>query len=144
MKNGGRKVIPFSGMLPADAYLWSKYRDDEALLIKFKEFTEKEFKKERGYYGKVGDRSVIKNTAIIKDVWIGTDAYIKGANKLKNLTLNSGEEGKTQIGEGCELVNGIIGFWMQNFLWRKSRSLCNGHAFTIEIWRPVNQLLSRR
>ena len=24
-ENGGRKVIPFSGMLPGDAFLWSKY-----------------------------------------------------------------------------------------------------------------------
>lgn len=107
-ENGGRQILPFNGMLPGDAYLWSKYRDDAELMNKFKEFTEKKFNKKRGYYGKVGDRTVIKNTAIIKDVWIGSDAYIKGANKLKNLTINSGTEGKTQIGEGCELVNGII------------------------------------
>jgi hypothetical protein len=114
-ENAGRRVIPFNGMQPGDAFLWSKYRDDELLIQRFKEFTEKEFKKERGYYGKVGDRTVIKNSAIIKDVWIGEDAYIKGANKLKNLTINSGGEGKTQIGEGCELVNGIIGFGCRIF-----------------------------
>lgn len=109
-ENAGRKIIPFNGMLPGDAYLWAKYRDDQELLEKFKELTEKKFDKQRGYYGKVGDRTVIKNTSIIKDVWIGSDAYIKGANKLKNLTINSSAEAKSQIGEGCELVNGIIGF----------------------------------
>jgi Domain of unknown function (DUF4954) len=114
-ENGGRSVIPFNGMLPADAWLWSKYRDDEQLLHQFKTFTEDQFKKERGFYGKVGDRTVIKNCAIIKDVWIGSDAYIKGANKLKNLTINSGPEGISQIGEGCELVNGIIGFGCRIF-----------------------------
>lgn len=107
-ENGGRSVIPFSGMLPGDAWLWSKYRDDDELLAKFKAFTEEKFNPQRGYYGKVGDRTVIKNCAIIKDVWIGSDAYLKGANKLKNLTIQSGPEGITQIGEGCELVNGII------------------------------------
>src|SRR6266487_828929 len=114
-ENGGRNVIPFNGMLPADAWLWSKYRDDEQLLNQFKIFTENQFKKSRGFYGKIGDRTVIKNCAIIKDVWIGSDAYIKGANKLKNLTINSGPEGKSQIGEGCELVNGIIGFGCRIF-----------------------------
>ncbi len=109
-ENGGRRVMPFNNMQPGDAYLWSKYRDDNELLEKFKQFTESEFKNNRGYYGKIGDRTVIKNCRIIKDVWIGEDAYIKGANKLKNLTINSGEEGRTQIGEGVELVNGIIGY----------------------------------
>jgi len=114
-ENAGRKVMPFNGMQPGDAWLWSKYRDDEKLLQKFKEFTEKRFDKQRGYYGKVGDRTVIKNCKIIKDVWIGSDAYLKGANKLKNLTINSSPEAKSQVGEGCEIVNGIIGFGCRIF-----------------------------
>ena len=105
---GGRKILPFNGMLPGDAYLWAKYRADDELMTRFREFTEKKFDKQRGYYGKIGDRSVIKNTSIIKDVWVGSDAYIKGANKLKNLTIKSNGDEPTQIGEGCELVNGII------------------------------------
>lgn len=114
-ENAGRKIMPFDGMLPGDAYLWSRYRDDEALMKKFEEFTEKKFDNKRGYYGMIGDRTVIKNTGIIKDVWIGSDAYIKGANKLKNLTINSSEEAPSQIGEGCELVNGIISYGCRLF-----------------------------
>ncbi|NLK40579.1 MAG: DUF4954 family protein [Planctomycetes bacterium] len=107
---GGRRVMPFDGMIAADAYLWAKYRDDKAMLEKFKHYTQKKFDSRRGYYGTVGDQSVIKNSRILKDVKIGSCAYIKGANKLKNLTINSSPQEQTQIGEGVELVNGIIGY----------------------------------
>ncbi|MEQ1553687.1 MAG: DUF4954 family protein [Ferruginibacter sp.] len=114
-ENGGRSILPFNGMLPGDAYLWSKYRDDAELMNRFKEFTQKELDEKRGYYGKVGERTVIKNCGIIKDTWIGADAYLKGANKIKNVTINSDAARKTQIGEGCELVNGIVGYGCRAF-----------------------------
>jgi hypothetical protein len=114
-ENAGRSILPFNGMLAADAWLWSKYRDDEKLLEKLKTFTDKKFDTKRGYYGKIGDRTVIKNCKIIKDTWIGSDAYLKGANKIKNITINSSPDAKSQIGEGCELVNGIIGFGCRIF-----------------------------
>ncbi len=109
-ESGCRKILPFDGMIPADAYLWAKYRDYKAMLKKFKELTQKQHDSRRGYYGTVGDQCVIKNSRILKDVKIGRHCYIKGANKLKNLTINSSEDEPSQIGEGVELVNGIMGF----------------------------------
>ncbi len=114
-ENGGRRIIPFNRMLPGDAYLWSSNRDDQELLDRFVELTGKEFGKKRGYYGTIGDRTVLKDCNIIKDVSIGTDAYLKGANKLKNLTINSDKERTSQIGEGCEMVNGIVGYGCRIF-----------------------------
>jgi hypothetical protein len=108
-ENGGRSIIPFDGMLPGDAWLFSRFRDDKNLQEKLRLFSDQESDHRRGYYGTIGDRTVIKNCKIVKDVRIGSDAYLKGANKLKNLTIHSSAESKTQIGEGCELVNGIIG-----------------------------------
>ncbi|MGE5806611.1 MAG: DUF4954 family protein [Ignavibacteria bacterium] len=106
---GCRQVLAFDGMITADAYMWAKYVDDKLLQEKLKEITQNSFDAHRGFYGVIGTQCVIKNSLILKDVKIGPHCYIKGANKLKNLTINSSEEEPTQIGEGVELVNGIIG-----------------------------------
>ncbi|MCD6365196.1 MAG: DUF4954 family protein, partial [Planctomycetes bacterium] len=108
-ESGGRAVMPFDGMLPADAYMWAKYRDDRRLMERLGEMTQRGFDPRRGFYGTIGDGCVIKNCRVIKDVKAGPCVYIKGANKLKNLTINSSSDEATQIGEGVELVNGIIG-----------------------------------
>lgn len=106
---GCRRVAPFDGMIAADAWLWAKYRDDLNLQYQLKEITQRSMDPHRGYYGVIGSQCVIKNSLILKDVQIGPHCYIKGANKLKNLTIHSSAEEPTQIGEGVELVNGIIG-----------------------------------
>lgn len=114
-ENGGRRIMPFDGMLPGDAWLWTQFRDDDVLQDKLKQFTQQKFDTRRGYYGTIGDRTVIKNCRIVKDAKVGTDAYIKGANKIKNVTINSSAEAPSQVGEGCELVNGIIGYGCRIF-----------------------------
>lgn len=142
-ENGGRAIIPFNGMLPGDAFLWAKYRNDEKLLKKFLQFTENKFNKQRGYYGKIGDRCVIKNSRMIKDVWMGSDVYLKGANKVKNITINSTPEARTQIGEGCELVNGIIGEGCKVFYGVKAvRFIMASHSQLKYGARLINSYLS--
>lgn len=141
-ENAARSVMPFDGMQAADAWLWSRYRGDDVLMQKFREFTEKKYDDRRGYYGMIGDRTVIKNSRIIKDVNIGTDAYIKGANKLKNLTINSSAESPTQIGEGCELVNGIIGYGCKAFYGAKAvRFILASHSQLKYGARLINSFL---
>jgi hypothetical protein len=141
-ENAARSVLPFDGMQAGDAWLWSRYRADDLLLEKFKSFTEKKFDNRRGYYGQIGDRSVIKNSRIIKDTWIGTDAYIKGANKLKNLTINSSADAPTQIGEGCEMVNGIVGFGCKAFYGAKAvRFILASHSQLKYGARLINSFL---
>jgi hypothetical protein len=109
-ETGCRRVLPFDGMTTADAYLWAKYIDDSALQENLKKITQDSVDHHRGFYGTAGNNCVIKNSRILKDVRIKSYCYIKGANKLKNLTINSSQEEPTQIGEGVELVNGIIGY----------------------------------
>lgn len=109
-ENGGRRILPFETMLPADAALWSGHRDDEKLLAAFVKMTERDFAVKSATFGYVGNSVVIKNSSLIKDVKIGDCAYIKGAFKLKNMTVCSSFEEPSQIGEGVEMVNGIMGY----------------------------------
>jgi hypothetical protein len=108
-EGGGRKILPFEGMIPADAYIWAKYRDDAALMKKLATITQKRVDSRRGYYGTVGDGCVIKNCGAIQDVKIGPACVIHGAGKLQNLTIRSSPDEPTHIGEGAELVDGIVG-----------------------------------
>lgn len=114
-ENDMRSILPFEDMIPADAYIWSKYRDDRQLQRRFRELTEKNQPTKRDTFGIVGSDNVIKNTTLIKDVKIGDCAYIKGAFKLKNMTVLSSAQEPSQIGEGVELVNGIMGFGSKAF-----------------------------
>ena len=112
---GGRSILPFPEMLTADAYLWSSYRDDTVLTENLKNITQREYGGVRGYYGVIGSHSVIKSCHIIKDVTAGEWAYIKGANKLKNISVLSSKDEPSQIGEGAEMVNGIMGYGCNAF-----------------------------
>ena len=114
-ENEGRKVLAFEDMIPADAYIWSHYRDDPELLKRFVELTEHGNTGELNTYGIVEDDAVIKNSNIIKDAKIGKATYIKGAFKLKNITILSSEEEPSQVGEGVEMVNGILGYGSKIF-----------------------------
>ena len=111
----GRAILPFDTITTSDAWLWAKHRDDQPLMDALTTLTDRTMDRKRGYYGTVGNDAVIKGTRIIKDVKIEESAYIKGANKLKNLTIHSREEEPTQLGEGIELVNGIIGYGCRIF-----------------------------
>jgi Domain of unknown function (DUF4954) len=106
---GGRRILPFDGMIPADAYLWGKYRDDKVLMQRLKEITQNSADSRRGLYGTIGEGTLIKSTGIIRDVRIGPNCSISGAGRLENLTVNSSVDEPSRIGEGVELAGGIIG-----------------------------------
>ncbi len=114
-ETGCRKVLPFDGMIAADAYLWAKFIDDRKLQDRLKAITQNAFDSRRGFYGTIGSGCVIKNSWIIKDVKIGNNCYIKGASKLKNLTINSSDREPSQIGENVVMVNGIVGYGCRIF-----------------------------
>ncbi len=114
-ETGCRKVLPFDGMIAADAYMWAKFIDDTKLQDRLKAITQDSFDNRRGFYGTIGSGTVIKNSWILKDAKVGNCCYIKGASKLKNVTINSSDKEPTQIGENVVLVNGIVGYGCRIF-----------------------------
>ncbi|MDR1786802.1 MAG: DUF4954 family protein [Spirochaetaceae bacterium] len=114
-ENDKRAVLPFEGMITADAWLWSRFREDPELLGAFLRLTERDNDRRLNTRGIVEERAVIKNTVLLKDVKVGAWAYIKGASKLKNMTILSSREESSQIGEGVEMVNGIMGYGSKVF-----------------------------
>ncbi len=114
-ETGCREVYPFDGMTTADAYLWAKYVDDKPLQERLRDMTQAGTDHRRGYYGTVGEGCVIKTSQIIKDVKVGPCCYVKGASKLKNITIKSSEQEPSQIGENVILVNGIVGYGCRIF-----------------------------
>ena len=114
-ETGCRAVNPFDGMISADAYLWAKYVDDRVMCDTLAKITQENVDSHRGYYGTVGEGCVIKTSQIIKDAKIGPSCYIKGASKLKNITINSSDKEPSQIGENVILVNGIVGYGCRIF-----------------------------
>jgi hypothetical protein len=141
-ENGGRRILPFEGLLPADAWMWSKHRADVRLLSRLVGLTEARVSAKRGFYGEVGERTVIKDCGILKDVKIGAHAYIKGANKLKNITILSSAEEKSQIGEGVELVNGIVGYGNRIFYEAKAIRFVTGRNVQLKYGaRLLNSVL---
>lgn len=141
-ETGCRRVLPFDGMLTADAFLWAKYVEDRPLQQNLKKITQERIDNRRGYYGTTGNYCVIKNSLILKDVKVGSNCYIKGANKLKNLTINSSREEPTQIGEGVELVNGIIGYGCHIFYGCKAVKFILGNNSSLKYGaRLINSFL---
>ncbi len=106
---GGRRILPFDGMISTDAYLWTKYRDDEKFLNGCVHLTDvlKNHYKER--YSTIGKNSVIKHTRQLIDVMIDPYSTIDGALLLRNCTVHSSEQEPTILGSGVTVENSIIG-----------------------------------
>lgn len=107
-ENGHRAIIPSAVLTTADCYLWSKLRGNKSFMSKARRWTIGSEPLKSPVMGEIGHDCVIKNTLLIKDTKIGDAAYIKGALKIKNVTIESSEEEPTQIGEGVILVNGVV------------------------------------
>lgn len=92
-ENGGRRILPFSGMTIGDAYLWAKYRDHGVMVERLEKMTRERLATEEGCYGNVGSHCVIKNT-----------------RTLHNVAVLSDEETPSRIEDCVVLADGVVGY----------------------------------
>ncbi len=109
-ENGGRKISPFPGMLPADAQLWSRYGIKENICKSLIKFSDRQTLHKNGFHAIISSKSIIKNTKTIYDVNIGKNSFITGCISLKNSTIHSNKEEPTVIEDGVIISNSVIGF----------------------------------
>jgi hypothetical protein len=92
-ENGGRKILPFSGMTIGDAYMWARYRGRKAFMERLEQFTRDLLATDEGRYGRVGDCCVIKNT-----------------KSLHNLIIRSSKEDSSRVDSCITLRDGVVGY----------------------------------
>ncbi len=92
-ENGGRRILPFSGMTIGDAYLWAKYRDHDRMVQRLEAMTRRQLATPAGSYGHVGSHCIIKNT-----------------RTLHNVAVLSDEETPTRIEDCIVLADGVVGY----------------------------------
>ena len=108
-ENGGRAVLPFAGMRTADAWLWTRRRDDSALQEQFIRLTDR-LAADNSPLGLVGAGCAIKNSRTIRNVQIGASCTVDGINRLQNATILSRAEEPTVIRDGVEITDSVIGY----------------------------------
>ena len=101
-ENGGRRILPFSGMTIGDAYMWARYRGRKRLMERLEQMTYETLGTAEGRYGRVGDNCVIKNTKTLHNVSVRSKAddpsRIEGC-----IVLSDGV-----VGYGCTVEHGVI------------------------------------
>lgn len=92
-ENGGRRIMPFNGMTVGDAYLWARFRGEEAMMNRLEYMTFDKLNTPEGSQSSIGDYSVVKNT-----------------KRIHNVAINSSKEDPSRVEECIMLGDGVIGY----------------------------------
>ncbi|MFW6214553.1 MAG: DUF4954 family protein [Alkalispirochaetaceae bacterium] len=129
-ESGSREIALFDEMLPADAYLWARYRDDQRLLRRLEEMTV-DLDPTEGC--RLADDTVVRQTGVLRSVRTGPGCRIVGADRLEDLFLDSSLEEPTLVGSGVELVAGVCGPGCRIDSGARARRFLLGGRVTLEL-----------
>ena len=107
-ETGGREVLINDKLSAHQAYIVALYRHRPELIARMKEITDYYCHKHASSRGNIGNHTRIINTGSVRNVRIGDHAYICGANRLTNGSLNSNADAPIHIGHGVIADDFII------------------------------------
>ncbi|GAB4315164.1 MAG: hypothetical protein Kow0059_07120 [Candidatus Sumerlaeia bacterium] len=108
IETGGREVATYAELTIPVAELVAGRRGDAALQKEYKEFIAKYKQAATSKVGVVESGAVIRNTSKVVDTFVGSGAVIDGATLVKNTTILSTPEEKTEICDGAYVKNSIL------------------------------------
>ncbi|MCG8571251.1 MAG: DUF4954 family protein [Spirochaetes bacterium] len=108
-ENSGRSLTAFPDMIPADTFLFYKFKDDEKLQEKLQSLTYNQYSKLLIDKGLIEKHCVIKHTKIIKNLILKEKGLINNCQTLKNCFIHSNHKEQTVIEDGAIIKNAIIG-----------------------------------
>lgn len=99
-ETGGREVVINDKLSAHLAYIMALYRHRPELAARLKEIADYYAGKHASSVGTIGCHVTILNTGSVKNVRIGDYAYISGACRLSNGSINSNEAAPVRVGDG--------------------------------------------
>lgn len=107
-ETGGRQIPIYDNLSAHTAYILAFYRHLPDLINQIEGMILDYSKSKYSGVGWIGKNTKIYNCKQIRDVWIGDEAVIKGASRLRNGTINSNSFSPVEIGPGVVADNFII------------------------------------
>jgi len=99
-ETGGREVLMYDRLSAHLAYIMALYRHRPKVIEKIYRMIAKYAKKRKSSRGFVGAGSIITNTGLIRNVWIGECTKIEGATRLDEGSVNSSLADPVEICRG--------------------------------------------
>ena len=97
-ETGGRKVPIYNELSSHLAYILAMYRHRPKMIDSVRKMIDEYSEKVSSTEGSIQDNSKILNSRIIRNVYIGENTVIEGAEQLINGSLNSSSEDPIYIG----------------------------------------------
>ena len=108
IETGGRETRIFGEMSCVDAEWVGRSRDDKAFLEEYSKLVDAYVEAVKASKGTIEDKAVIRNTPRVENVYVGRSAVISGATLVKNTTILSGDDEKTECIDGAWVRDSIL------------------------------------